>query len=377
MEKINGNHQPAVKIPGKPRILVAPLDWGLGHATRCIPIIHELIRQNAEVWIAAERKQGALLKAEFPGLSFLSLPGYRIRYGRNRWGMIWSIFFQTPQIFKAIKDEHRWLKKAVSEYGFDAIISDNRFGMYHDSAPSVFITHQLLIKTPFGKWADKALQKKNYRFINRFTECWIPDTEEKNSLAGELSHPQNKPAIPIRYISLLSRLKKLDISTRKDHLFISLSGPEPQRTILENKIIQDIGHYHGTATIVRGLPDSSTIIPSTNAIKFYNHLPADEYNKEIQQAEFVIGRSGYSTVMDIISLGKKSILIPTPGQTEQEYLAKYLLEKKFAFPVLQKDFSLKKALEKAKVLDFNYKTNDYFKENGLSSAIAAFIKRAT
>ena len=373
MEKINGNHQPAVKIPGKPRVLVAPLDWGLGHATRCIPVIHELVRQNAEVWVAAEWKQEILLRTEFPGLSFLNLPGYRIRYGRNRRALVWNIFFQTPKILRAIKHEHRWLKKAVSEYGFDAIISDNRFGLYHDSVPSVFITHQLLIKTPLGKWADRTLQKSNYRFINRFTECWIPDTEKNNSLAGDLSHPGKMPAIPVHYIGLLSRLKKHDLPIKKDLLFISLSGPEPQRTILENKIINDIGHYNGTATIVRGLPGSSTIIPSTNDIKFYNHLPTDEYNKEIQQAEFIIARSGYSTVMDIISLDKRSILVPTPGQTEQEYLALYLSKNRLAFTVSQKEFTLTNVLEAAK--QFNYKTTQPEDEKYLEKAIQKLIEQ--
>lgn len=373
MEKINGNQQPAVKIPGKPRILVAPLDWGLGHATRCIPVIHELIRQNAEVWIATEGKQEALLKTEFPGLSFLSLPGYHIHYGRNKRELIWNIFSQTSKILRAIKEEHRWLKKVVREYGFDAIISDNRFGLYHDSVPSVFITHQLLIKTPFGKWADRALQKRNYYFINRFTECWVPDTEESNPLAGDLSHPKKMPAIPVHYVGLLSRLQQLDISKKKDHLFISLSGPEPQRTILENKIINDISHYNGTATIVRGLPGSSAVIPSTNDIKFYNHLPTEQYNEEIQKAEYVICRSGYSTVMDIVLLGKKSILIPTPGQTEQEYLARHLSENKLALSISQKEFSLTNILVTAK--QFNYKTFEPEYENYLERVIQKLVER--
>lgn len=357
----------------KPRILVAPLDWGLGHATRCIPVIDELLNQNAEVWLAGEGPQQTLLAKEFPGLPFLQLKGYRIKYGRSSFGLLRNIFFQTPRIIKTVKQENQWLKGVVKEYKFDAVISDNRFGLYHSSIPSVFITHQLTIKSPFGKWTERLLQKRNYRFINRFTECWIPDNEKKeDNLAGELSHPHNMPGKPAHYTGLLSRLNKNNVTEKKGHLFISLSGPEPQRTLFENTIIDNTSHYNGTAVIVRGLPDSATIIPSTNDLRFYNHLPTAEYNKEMELAEFVISRSGYSTVMDIITLGKKSILVPTPGQTEQEYLAAYLLQNQKAFCISQKEFSLNDILKKSG--QFNYKTGNA-SESNLPEVINSFLQQ--
>jgi uncharacterized protein (TIGR00661 family) len=373
MEKINGNRDSTFKSPRKPRILVAPLDWGLGHAARCIPVIHELLQNDAEVWLAAEDRQEALLKEEFPGLSFVHLPGYRIKYGRTSMGLLRNILFQAPRILKAIKNENRWLKKMVDEYHFDAVISDNRFGLYHSFIPAVFITHQLMIKTPFGKWADGILQRRNYRYINRFSECWVPDNKEDNIFAGELSHPEKMPSIPVRYTGLLSRLKKRNAGEKKGHLFISLSGPEPQRTLLENKIIKDISHYNGTATVVRGLPGSANIIPSTNDIKFYNHLPTNEFSREMGQAEYVISRGGYSTIMDIIALGKKSILIPTPGQTEQEYLANYLSEKRMVLTILQEEFSLNNELQKAG--KFNYGIVNDFGRSALTVIINSFISQ--
>ncbi len=190
------------------RILVAPLDWGLGHATRCIPVIYELIRQNAEVWLAGEGAQESLLKKEFPDLPFIHLEGYRVKYGSSRLGLLRAVFLQTPRMLATIKKENEWLKQVVNDYQFDAIISDNRYGLYHPVVPCIFMTHQLRIKTPFGKWADDLLQKRNYRFIHRFSECWIPDDEKSNGLAGELSHPAAMPAIPVHYTGLLSRLKK-------------------------------------------------------------------------------------------------------------------------------------------------------------------------
>ena len=162
----------------------------------------------------------------------------------------------------------------------------------------------------------------------------------ENNLAGELSHPMTIPRVPVKYIDLLSRFEKNEEGEIKDQLLFILSGPEPQRTILENKIIDEVSHYPGTATIVRGLPSAQSVIPSTGMIKFYNHLSAKELSEEIEKADWVISRSGYSTMMDLAKLQKKSILIPTPGQTEQEYLAKKLWQKKIAFSVEQKEFSL-------------------------------------
>lgn len=356
----------------KPRILVAPLDWGLGHATRCIPIIRELQRQDCEVLLAGEGAQAALLKNEFPSLELLPLKGYRIRYSKSGIGLFWGMINQIPQINKAIRFERQWLNDTVKEYRLDAVISDNRYGFHNKSVFSVFITHQLLIKTYCGGWTERILQRKNYKHINHFSECWIPDNENENNLAGILSHPVKKPKTPFQYIGWLSRMKKENISSEKDHLLFLLSGPEPQRTILENIIVEQIAHYPQTATIVRGLPGAASMIPSTNSLKFYNHLPVDDLGKEMERAEIIIARSGYSTIMDIVKLQKKSILIPTPGQTEQEWLAGYLSGKNIAMSCSQKEFKLDDILAKAK--DFSYWLYPWAEENKLNIVIAKLIQ---
>ena len=355
---------------GNHRVLVVPLDWGLGHATRCIPVIYELLAQNAEVWLAGEGPQESLLRKEFPLLPFLQLEGYRVKYARTAIGLVKSLLFQWPALRRSIRNEHEWLGQMIREHHFDVVISDNRFGCYHSSIPSIFITHQLAIKSPLGKWSEHLLQRYNYRFINRFTACWIPDNEKGNDLAGDLSHPQKKPAIPLIYTGFLSRLKKTGIQEKKRHLFISLSGPEPQRSLLEDKLVNQLSHYNGTAVMVRGLPDGRSLIPSTNDIQFYNHLPTDEFEKELAKAEYVISRSGYSTVMDLAVMGKKSILIATPGQTEQEYLADYLTERKIALCFSQKDFNLEIALQKAAGFPYRGVENT---ENRLSATIASLL----
>lgn len=336
-------------LAGK-KLLVVPLDWGLGHATRCVPVIRNLINNDCEVWLAGEGAQEKLLREEFPSLPFLPLKGYRIQYAKT--GLTGKLLLQIPSILRSIKEENKWLKEQVSEHQFEAVISDNRYGLYHEKIFSVFITHQLCIKSSLGKWSGRVLQKWTYKLLDRFNECWIPDEEGKNNLAGELSHPRKLPDISVRYIGVLSRFQRKDSEEIKDHLLIILSGPEPQRTILENKIIDQIVNYSGTATIVRGLPGEKNIIPSTNTTHFYNHLSSEELNSEAMKADFVISRSGYSTVMDIAAIQKKSIVIPTPGQTEQEYLADYLMKKKFTFCVKQKDFSLLKNIEEARNFEY-------------------------
>jgi UDP-N-acetylglucosamine transferase subunit ALG13 len=260
---------------------------------------------------------------------------------------------QSPRILKAISAEHKWLRDVISDYQPDAVISDNRYGLYHPKIKSIFITHQLQIKSSAGKWGDKLLQKRNYKFINRFTECWVPDVAGNDNLSGELSHPLKMPAVPVKYIGPLSRFSKKEIGEKKGHLLLLLSGPEPQRSKLEEILIHEILHYNETATVVRGLPGNKTFIPSTGMLQFYNHLPADELNREMQKAEFIISRSGYSTVMDAMALHKKCIFIPTPGQTEQEYIGKYLMSKRIALCVPQKNFSLTSVLEAARNFQFN------------------------
>jgi UDP-N-acetylglucosamine transferase subunit ALG13 len=361
------------KLRRKYRILVAPLDWGLGHATRCIPIITELLSNDCDVWLAGEGTQESLLRSEFPHLPFLPLEGYRIRYSKSKRMFSLKIISQIPRIAFLIRKEHGWLNKALAAHGFDAVISDNRFGLHHEKIISIFITHQLQIKSSLGKWSEKILRSWNYKNIDQFNECWVPDYRGEPNLAGQLSHPALEPHVPLTYVGLLSRMEKGQTEQVPNHLLFILSGPEPQRTILENKIIDDISHYPGTATVVRGLPTISSILPSTGMIKFYNHLPLKQLNEEMDKAEWIIGRSGYSTVMDIVKLGKKSILIPTPGQTEQEYLARHLAENHIAFAVAQDEFSLNNALDRAKAISYQFL--NLYSSSELGLTVRNFLNR--
>ena len=337
----------------KPRIIIAPLDWGLGHATRCIPIIKELIYLKCEVIVVASKGTFALLKKEFPTLVFLRFNGYEIEYSRDRKNFLSKILLQFPKVVFSVWRENKWLRKIIVKHKIDAVISDNRFGMYSKKIPSIYITHQLRIKT--GNHSTEIIaQKIHYYFIKKYSQCWIPDNKE-TGLAGELSHPQIIPSNVI-FIGPLSRFKPLPNIEKIYDLLITISGPEPGRTIFENKILHKLQSFPGKALLIRGLPSDIYKLPSSDLLEIENHLSAEELNKAFEQSKMVIGRSGYTTIMDLAALRKKAILIPTPGQTEQEYLAKYLFEKKYFFTADEENFSMEDALKK--VSEFNFENID-------------------
>ncbi len=327
-------------------VLISPLDWGLGHATRIVTIIKILQKHGTQVLIAAEGAAAALLQSEFPQVEILDFPGYRVHYSKHKKNFIWVLLRQIPGIAGTIRAENNWLKKVVKEHNIDAIISDNRFGFYHKSIPSVYITHQLFIETG-KKWMNAIAQKIHYKYINRFNECWVPDFEKEQNLAGKLSHPSAKPAIDIKFIGPLSRFKKAEEKNISNNVVIILSGPEPQRTIWEKQLLKQIENYTGSVILVRGKPGSRDEISGNLNLKVYNHLPAAELGNLIESAAVVLSRSGYSTVMDLVALGKKAILVPTPGQAEQEYLAVYLKEKKFFYTCSQQELQLDNAIKMA------------------------------
>ncbi|MEO8109394.1 MAG: glycosyltransferase [Ginsengibacter sp.] len=352
----------------KIRILIAPLDWGLGHATRCIPIINELIRIDCEVILAADGAVLSLLKKEFPSIKILALKGYKIRYSHKRKWLFLQLFFQIPKIVWIVFKEHYWLKKIIKEYKPDIIISDNRLGLYSSGIFSVYITHQLAIKTG-NYFLDKIARQIHCHFIKKYDQCWVPDFQD-NGLAGELSHPKKLPANVV-YMGALSRFEKLPEVNKVYDILISISGPEPQRTIFENIIFSQLKYNERKILIVRGLPAQvDNIKPPNSFTEVINHLSANGLSRAFQQAEIVICRSGYTTIMDLVKINKNAILIPTPSQTEQEYLAKYLMEKRFFFSIEQHNFVLEKAINDASFFPFLRLPNEM---EGFKKLLAEFV----
>ena len=330
-------------------ILLCPLDWGLGHSTRCIPIILKLIENNHVVFVAGNEVTKKIILTEVRDVKYIYLKGYDITYSKNI-PFLLKIFFQFPKILFRIIVEHYQLKKIISDYNIDVVISDNRFGLYNKSVKCIYITHQIMIKCPRNfKFFEPLLFKIHNHFIKKYSECWIPDNKDEPNLSGDLSHkfPVNRNTF---YIGPLSRFSSIiseaEIDNHYDILFL-ISGPEPQRTVLEKIALNCISSTKLKIAIVRGVTETNANkINSENLV--INYASKTELNKLINNSSLIVSRSGYSTIMDLAIIGKNAILIPTPGQTEQEYLAEYLMNKCCFFCQKQSEFSLLKAVEEAK-----------------------------
>lgn len=356
-----------------PRVIVSPLNWGLGHATRCIPLIKELMALGCEVIIATNGAASLLLKNEFPSLQHLTTPGKTIQYSKSHIGFFFSMLWQLPNLWRQVKQEQHWIQEVVDRYQLQLIISDNRYGIHHKNVPSIIITHQLGIKTGLAKIADQLLQKWLYRLLKNFNEVWVPDHQGQGSLAGSLSQPDTMPSIPVYYIGPLNRFAEFNtsrgflssITTKNPSLLILLSGPEPQRTLLENKLKAQVTNYPGKVTLLRGLPQIKTtaeefavaqqqfpLFYGAQNIEILQHLPPEELFKKIVEADCILCRSGYTSLMELLPFQKRLILIPTPGQAEQEYLAKYCNKKRWAICSTQKKLELSMLIKKASTYSY-------------------------
>jgi len=305
----------------KKKILVAPLNWGLGHATRCMPIIQQQLNEGNEVLIASDGAPLVLLKARFPQCSFIEWKGVSIHYSGN---MIFSMLFQVPNILWSIYKEHQQLKKIVAEHKIEMVISDNRFGLWNEKVHSVFITHQVNIISPV---AEKILFKINKWFIEKYDECWVPDYEGENNLSGDLSHPKNdyyRKNFPknLKYIGPQSRFAKGNSNFEKKYEAVGIvSGPEPQRTLFFEQLKNDFEKIEGKTLLIGGKPDEKFSSSNTEH-EIVNHLNDQEFISSLYSTKKIICRSGYSTIMDLHVLGLKAEFVATKGQTEQEYLEK-------------------------------------------------------
>jgi len=303
-------------------VLVCPLDWGLGHAARCIPVIRMLLENGFKVTIAGYGRSLAMLRNEFPKANLLELPGFSPSYARSG-NMVLKMLLLIPSFVKSILVEHQSLKKIIVSHHVDIVISDNRYGLWNKKTRSIFITHQVMIKTP--KWlsfSENFFYHISCFLINRFDECWIPDRQEAPGLSGDLSHKYPLPK-NARFIGPLSRFDQRPIkigTCQKKGILVILSGPEPQRSLLEQIIIGQLSELKIPATIICGKPESK-ITEKKGNITLLPHLSTPETEALISQSELVICRSGYSSIMDLASIGAKALFVPTPGQTEQIYLA--------------------------------------------------------
>lgn len=315
-------------LPPVGEIVYAVLDWGLGHATRSSVVIKRLLDRGREVTIASDGHALAYLQRAFPTCKVLHLPAYDVTYTRSATMLPLHLALQAPKILRAINAEHRLLAEYVQEREVAAIISDNRYGCYSSEVQSIVLTHQMqIIVAGLSGWLANSILT---RWLSRFDTVWVPD-DPAVRLSGKLSH---HPSITPLYVGVLSVMQTLPVAAEGD-ILIALSGPEPQRTLLEEALVQVVS-THRSVLLVRGTTARRTTdIPSSWRV--IDLADAQQMSAAFAAASLVICRSGYSTIMDLHHLGKQGILIPTPGQPEQEYLGEWLVAATRDFVVVSQD----------------------------------------
>lgn len=327
----------------KPCVLVAALNWGLGHAARCIPLIRALDHLGVRVILASDGGALRLLKAEFPHLTACELPSYRIRYASSN--MVRNIARQLPRILYAMRAEHNMCRYLVKKHGIQGIVSDNRYGCFSRKANSVILTHQLNLRVPnrFLQWLTNALLK---RALQKFEAVWVPDAQESPHLSGELSHPPPS-GLAVHYIGPLSRMQPDNAPKEAEYdVAVVLSGPEPQRTLLEQRLLeQALSMPDQHFIFIQGKTKTKQHHFVADHLEMVSYLTSQELNEVLLKSKAIVCRSGYSSLMDLAALGKKAVLIPTPGQTEQEYLAGYFAAQGMMPMQTQEEIDLRKGLK--------------------------------
>jgi predicted glycosyltransferase len=305
------------------KVLVCPLNWGLGHATRCVPVIRKLMAEGHEPVVVADGYPLTFLQQEFPSLRFIEFPSYSVYYAAGK-SQVGAMIFNIPNIIRGIVWEHIWLRNLLLNEHFDQVISDNRFGMWNKRVHSIYMTHQLMVKMPVNlKFLEPLVHWIHSVFISRYDECWIPDRDENSGLSGDLSHKYPLPR-NARFIGTLSRFRGMEsMQPNTDFDIVAVvSGLEPQRTIFETCLILNYKNRPEKILIVRGQPQIQKNERTIGNITLVPHLSDSELAAVLLGSKKIICRSGYSSIMDLDALNclQKAYLIPTPGQTEQEYL---------------------------------------------------------
>lgn len=333
----------------KRTVFVAPLNWGLGHATRVLPLIRRFLSDGWEVIVAAGGRSGDLLEKEAPQCTYIPFPMYPIRYPRTRFFLSRFMTVIFPQMMMAIMKEKRALIKLVRERKIDLILSDNRFALYRNEIPSILISHQLRYILPWPvsrmEWLPEYF---NSRYFNNYDRIIVPDSDDPGSLTGRLSHAMRYiPREKLYYSGILDSVQVADPKPPEDvDFFIIVSGPEPQRTRFEELIFKQVNALSGKVVVALGQPERDFKIRQGNAV-FYTYMNREMISGFMQRARFIIGRPGYTSVMEMVELGKKGMFIPTPGQVEQVELARYYTEMGWCHHVSQFKMNLSQDVTEA------------------------------
>jgi uncharacterized protein (TIGR00661 family) len=327
-------------LKAQKNILICPLEWGLGHAGRMIPVAKRLRELNNVVYIGAGNEIRQFFRNELDGLEYIEFGGFRPSYSAYL-PQYFIMLLKLPLLIYHIISEHYKLKRLISRYKIDIVISDNRFGLWNKKIKSVYVTHQLTIPFPehfrFLEWTGSAF----HRFIiGKYDKCLIPDLPGDINFTGRLSHIVNIPA-NAEYIGILSRFNNIiSLSGNKyDHPYntLILSGPEPQRGIFRELVVKQLTGASRKLIVLEGRPEDAGESSASGNTSSFSHLPPGEMKRIITGSEGIILRAGYTSVMELVSMNCTALLVPTPGQTEQEYIAEYLAGKGWFSTVRQRD----------------------------------------
>ena len=332
------------------KVLYGICSWGLGHATRSLPVIRRLIKEGADITIISHGNSLEFLRKELRGeeIRFFDIKDYPIPVSETKGAFIAKSIMYWPKFMRRMNRGIKFVAKLSEREKFDVIISDGRYDIYSRRIPSFLITHQVRILNPFKlRIFEFGSEIFNLFFLKRFVKFLIPDYENSDNLSGKLSHDLRLiKRNQLSYIGVLSDFRKRDL--RKDiDLLVSLSGPEPQRGILERILMSQIKNLDGRIVFTLGRPDKDIFRREKN-IEIYSIVSKEKREELMNRAKMIVARSGYSTIMDLAIVKTKALLIPTPGQVEQEYLAKYHLRKRSFYCVEQSEIDLPRDLEIAK-----------------------------
>lgn len=312
----------------KKRVLIAVLNWGLGHATRSERIIDEVLSGNCEVHIASSGKALSYLKSRFPFNSTHNLPDFEVRYNRKSAfpGLVKRGIIQG----RINKKQKSWTDGFIAEYGITHIISDNVYGVWSAEIPSALISHQLGLLSPVFK---TFINRRLASWINRFSQIWVPDLNGDDSIAGEMLHNKYISA-ELHFLGNCSRFTPSENTAKKIAYLAILSGVEPQRSVLEEQILTVFSRLEGKKVLICGTEKRRD--ENSLGTEIFGIADSSQIEKWILESELVICRSGYTSVTDLLKLNAKGLLIPTPGQPEQIYLAKRCSDKNWFATAEQK-----------------------------------------
>lgn len=304
----------------KQYILVGVLDWGLGHASRCVPLIRFLEANGHSVKIGGSGASLELLRKEFPELEAIELPAYDVDYPRSG-SLHWHLTKSIPRFLKVIRNEHRFLKNLVDKGNIKGVVSDNRPGLWSARIPSIYLTHQYTVLSGVTSGLSSFFHRRLFR---NFDRVWIPDRPGQGNLAGKLSQSGRKDH-RVDYIGPLSRIQKKELKKDIDVLAL-LGGPESARTTMENIVLRSLSGRKGSHVVVRGSFSDTHEKQNSSQLEIIDFALGDDLCDLINRSKLVIARSGYSSLMDLEAAEAKAVLIPTSGQPEQEYLGEYWSE---------------------------------------------------